>query len=144
MPREIDDILEDADDVRLPEWKKVGDFEILESTLGLAVIHDASSKRRLHDEQPYHNDVQGLVRYADHVAIDLGGDTLAGMRRKCESALRDRPVTMKTLDLDEEEKPRFDPIEEAADADPFTQQPEPPKQPPRRWGTTPITSGDDD
>lgn len=128
VPREIDEILDDADDVRLPEWRKVGNFEILESTLGMAVLI-------------HWGEARAIVRYPDRVAVDLGEGRPAELKRRCEKALRERPEGKQTLELDEEPAPPQDPLVEVAEADPFTPTPKPA---PRAWRTVPIDSGDDD
>lgn len=141
VPREIDEILDDADDVRLPEWRKVGNFEILESTLGIAILGHLEYESAVDMRQT--PGAHALVRYPDRVAVDLGTNSVVHLKRACERALRERPEARQTLDLDEDAAPvpPPDPLEEAAEADPFTPAPKPA---PRAWRTVPIGSADDD
>lgn len=142
-PRDLDDILDDADDARAPTWKKVGDFEVLESSLGTAILCHLAYESGY--DAMRSGEVRALVRYPDRVAVDIGDGPHAVLKQRCESALRERPRTMKTLDLDDEPSRAqpVDPLEEASDVDPFAST-ERTKPPARVWRTVPISSGDED
>ena len=128
-PSNIHDILDDADDKRISQWRRVGSFEVLESPLGTAFLCSTA------------HPAVGLIRYTDGVCVEITGSSCDEIRHRIPGALRDRPVTMQTLDLDEEEALR--PAEERK-VDPLADT-EPPKKPsPRKWTTVSIRGGVED
>ena len=127
MPREIDSILDDADDERLPQWRKVGDFEVLETSRGTAILCGVSV------------DAHALIRYPDKVCVEVRANLGERMHDRILAALRERPVNLKTLDLEEEAS--LPPPPE--DPEPVAEPPKPPS-PPRQWRVVPISQGDDD
>ena len=128
MPREIDAILDDADDESIPTWKRVGGFDVLESPLGTAVLCGQGTGH-----------AHALIRYADKVCMEIIGGTYDQIKGSIPAALRERPVPVQTLDLDDEEKEEA-PVEEVSPVP----APERPKPAPRQWRVVPITAGDDE
>lgn len=114
MARDLDDLLDDSS---TPRWKRVGAFEVLDTVEAFVVLC----------QQPIlaHPDVHGLVRYSDGVVCELRGK-YENLRASMPTIIRERPSTMKILDLDEDAiPPEPEPVP--------TTPPERPKAPPRTW-----------
>lgn len=130
MPRQLDDILDDAESHGVPEWKRTGNFELLVSPAGTAILYHTPP---IFNEGP----VAGMVLFADHVRFDLSLGPHMEMRDKCEALLRDRTAVSHMLALEEDE-PEL-PQEPVPVPTPRLR----PPPAPRVWGTIPIKNGED-
>ena len=119
----IDELLDDADDASLPQWRRIGSFNVLVSERGTAIIYGENER--------------ALLIYPDKVMLEVQGDMRNPLGRQIQAAFRHRPGPRIQTCFDDT------PDEHGSVLDVLESVPEPEPEPePRKWATIPITSGE--